>query len=55
MQYPDDVDARLARARARVFEQLGNKDQAIQDYQYVLSIYPTNMTAQVSLQSLLNQ
>ena len=50
IENPNDVDARLARARR--LELLGNTNEAIQDYQYVLSIYPENMTAQVALQSL---
>ena len=49
-KYPNSVDARLA--RARMYETSGRINEAIQDYQYVLALYPENITAKVALESL---
>lgn len=53
IQYPNNIDARLA--RAMIYEDLDRINEAIQDYQYVLSIDPENMFARLGVDSLLQE
>lgn len=49
---PNNISLRLE--RADIFKEIGIKDKAISDYQYVLKLYPKNIIAKKSLETLLN-
>lgn len=50
--FPDNIAVRLE--RAQIYENQGRINEAIQDYQYILSQYPQNSIAKERLMSLQN-